>query len=77
MAKYHASQRLTWLILLALESQTGGAAEHEDKLRYPDLKVGEEKNPVLIRSESKKVALKLYSATPHNPPGRQGKTEVS
>lgn len=32
---------------------------------------------MLIRSESQKVALKLYSAIPHDPPGRQGITEVS
>lgn len=71
MAKNHASQRLTWPILLAPESQTGGAAAHEDKLLYPGLKVGEEKNPVLTRSESKKVALKLYNAIHRDPPDRE------
>lgn len=77
MAKCHASRRLTWLILLAPEPQTGGAAEHEDKLLYLGLKVGEEKKPVFTRSESKKVELKLYSVVPWDPPGRQGVTPVS
>lgn len=48
MAKYHASHRLTWLILLAPESQTGGAAEREGKLQYPGLEVEEERIQCLL-----------------------------
>lgn len=60
MAKCHASHRLTWLILLAPESQTGGAAEHEDKLLYPGLEVGEERIQSLLELSPKKKGVRCH-----------------
>lgn len=77
MAKYHASQRLTWLTLLAPESRTGGAAEHAGRLLYPGLNMGEEKKKIqsLLEASPKKVALKFDAAIPRDPPRRWGRAE--